>query len=93
MSPEVLAIWKTWVRDTYIPHVMQSGFFENYKVLKLITTIEDFDNTYAIQFVTSKVSQMEELAQLFELDFEFMIATKFGEKVLFFRSLLQDIDL
>lgn len=93
VAPEILGAWQLWIKNTYIPHVMESGFFENYKILKLITTIEDYENTYAIQFFTKNAHQIDEIIQLFELDFEFSIATKFGEKALFFRSLLHEIVL
>lgn len=93
VSSEVLVAWKTWTKTQYIPQVMESGFFDSYKISKLITEIQDFENTYILQFTTKCNTHIDEIETSFELDFDFKIATKFGEKVLFFRTLLEEVQL
>lgn len=93
VSEEVLDFWKSWIKLEYIPHVMACGMFSSVRTLKLLTQIQDFEHTYAIQFTAQTEAQIDEIEQLFELDFEFKIATKFGDKVLFFRTLLKEENL
>lgn len=93
VDPSVFDTWTGWTKTEYIPEVMASGFFEQFLILKLLSPIAENQHTYALQFFANEQIQIEEVEQLFELNFEFKIATKFGDKVLFFRTLLENSDL
>lgn len=92
IDPTVFETWKNWTKSDYIPEVMASGFFEQFLILKLLSPVAENQLTYALQFFATDEMQIEEIEQLFELNFEFKIATKFGDKVLFFRTLLENTD-
>lgn len=93
VDENVFSTWSSWTKSVYIPEVMASGFFEQFLVLKLLSPVAENQHTFALQFFANELIVIEEVEQLFELDFEFKIATKFGDKVLFFRTLLESTDL
>ena len=51
IEDEVHDDWLQWMKETHIPDVMNTGFFSNYRILKVISHQEEKDGTtYNIQY-------------------------------------------
>lgn len=50
VEPEIAAPWLSWMQEQHIPHVMASGCFESYKLVRLLDTDETQGLTYAVQY-------------------------------------------
>lgn len=87
----IVATWLEWLKNDYIPEVMTSGNFASYKILKLITGGSEDGATFSLQFCLTAYNNLYYALLLFDQTYECKIAEKFGEKVLFFRSVLEEI--
>jgi hypothetical protein len=47
------AEWVSWMRQSHIPIMMESGYFEEYKFSRLLGVDESDGVTYALQFTVS----------------------------------------
>jgi hypothetical protein len=84
--------WLEWVRAHYIPYYLETGCFHDSRLLKLLS-VEVVDHpTYACQFFSPSVKQVE----LFEFQFlkpiEESLIQKFGTKCPSFSTVLKELD-
>ena len=89
----IVSHWLQWMLKTYIPVVMNDGCFSSYKILKLITAGSNDGATYSVQFSLMSDYWLPEPLFLFQEKHTYRISEAFGEKVLFFNSLLEEISL
>jgi hypothetical protein len=84
--------WLQWMLEVHIPEVMQTGCFVDFKVLKLLTQAHD-DNgvNYAIQYRTKTIEAYERYRDNFAPDLQQKAGAKYGDKVLAFRTLLEEV--
>jgi hypothetical protein len=50
VAHEVIDEWISWLNETYIPAIMETGVFYEYKFLQLLDIDETDGKTYTIQF-------------------------------------------
>ena len=91
VEQEILNEWIDWMKLVYIPEVMASGFFLQHKILKVLS--EDIMNghTFAVQFLVSDPIFIEMADENFINKYEVLTSKTFGDKVMFFRTLLEEI--
>ncbi len=52
--------WVSWMKETHIPEVMETGFFVDYKMLKMLSEgQDDTGSTYAIQYMAETLGHLE----------------------------------
>ncbi|MBC7381386.1 MAG: DUF4286 family protein [Bacteroidia bacterium] len=84
--------WLEWLQQKHIPDVMATGFFNSFKLLKLLSTQDDESGfTYAIQYsctdMDTYIRYQNESAPALQSDSLKM----FGGKFVSFRTLLEEI--
>lgn len=50
IDPEIAGRWISWMKAEYIPRIMASGCFDDYKLVRLLDMDETQGLTYAAQF-------------------------------------------
>ncbi|MEO7446366.1 MAG: DUF4286 family protein [Ferruginibacter sp.] len=80
--------WLKWLKEEHIPEVMATGYFNNFRILRLLDEEED-GITHTIQYETGKREKYEAYIErhapmLRDKSFE-----KWGTKFIGFRSLMQ----
>lgn len=94
VDPRVHNEWLDWMKKEHIPEVMQTGLFVEYKLLKLIEvsgkTTDEF--TYAVQYFLRTMEDYASYRLHFAPSLQNASLSKFGDKVLAFRTLLEVID-
>lgn len=89
VEPSVMADWVQWLRKVYVPEVMATGYFTDNRIMRLLTEDEENGNTFAVQFTMPSATYVNVSDNDFMHKFELMASQNFGDKVLFFRTVLE----
>ena len=80
--------WLNWMQTTHIPAVMNTGYFEEYKLCKVLVNDE---LTYAIQYLCKDHNTLEEYQQKLAPKLQQEHRLRYDGKFAAFRTLLQII--
>jgi hypothetical protein len=84
--------WLQWMLDIHIPEVMQSGCFVDFKVMKLLTHVHDDSGVnFAIQYRAKTMDNYENYRDQFAPAMQKKTMDKYGDRVMAFRTLLEEI--
>ncbi len=88
---EIETEWLHWMKTEHLPQVMATEKFYSYKIFKLLTEVHDNDGVnYAVQYFCNDLETYNDYAENFAPALKAKTANKYGEKVLAFRTLLQE---
>ncbi len=80
--------WLNWMKTVHIPDVMQTGYFLENKICKLLVE-EEQGTTYSIQYTAANLKDLEEYQQLHAPRLQKDVAEKYANKFVAFRSVLE----
>lgn len=80
--------WLQWMKTQHIPRVMETGFFIENKVCKVLVS-EERGTTYSIQYICKSMEDFENFSSLHAPRFQQEISDKYGEKHVSFQTLLE----
>lgn len=80
--------WLTWMKTIHVPEVMKTGYFIENMICKVLID-EAQGTTYSVQYTCANIKDYEEYKQLHAPGFQKEIATKYGSKLVAFRTLLE----
>ena len=84
--------FRDWLSVFYLPLIRQSGYFENYKLLKIHHQQDPELINYSCQLSAQTIND----SQLFKVEYEDKVAshlqTTFGEKCLLFSTTLEMVE-
>ena len=83
--------WLSWMKTKHIPDVLQTGYFSENRILKVLTGEED-GHTYSIQYKAPSMKHYELYQQLCAPALQQEHAEKYRNKFVAFRTLLQEIE-
>ena len=84
--------WITWMKETHIPEVMDTGYFMEYRMLKMLTEEEDeTGTTYAIQYMADTLAQLEEYLNKVAPKLQKASIIRYGTKMAAFRTVLEEV--
>ena len=84
--------WITWMKETHIPEVMDTGYFMEYRMLKMLTEEEDeTGTTYAIQYMANTLAQLEEYLHTVAPKLQKASIIRYGTKMAAFRTVLEEV--
>jgi hypothetical protein len=91
VEKEVENQWVAWMKEKHIPDILATGFFDDYKMLRLLNETENEGETYAVQYFTDSLDKLEQYMvehapRLREAHLE-----KFQNKCLSFRTFLETV--
>ena len=89
LEKEIHTEWLRWMKEIHIPEVMQTGFFVENKICKLIT--EESETTYAIQYIFRKMEDLTSYQKEHALRLQKKHLEKFKDKFAAFRTVLEII--
>jgi hypothetical protein len=55
ISNTVKEDWLKWMKETHIPDVMDTGFFQEHKICRLLGEDESEGTTFAIQYIAKSL--------------------------------------
>lgn len=80
-----------WMRNTFVPNVMQSGFPKEFKILKLLTELDNGGVTYSIQFSFDSSDGFVVFENEYWDDFQATIDKRYAGKYASFSTLLEEM--
>jgi hypothetical protein len=89
---EIESEWVEWMKTVHIPEVMATQKFVDYKMLKLMTTVDGNEGVnYAIQYSCLKIEDYHSYAEEHGPTLKAKTTAKYGDSVLAFRTLLEEV--
>ena len=82
--------WFEWMKTSYVPKIMETGFFLDYKILKLLTE-EDANSgiTYSFQYYLKNLETLEQFQIEAEPAFTEALYTKYRNQFVEFTTILE----
>lgn len=84
--------WLGWMRQAYIPIMMESGVFEEYKFSRLLGVDESDGITYALQLTVSSRPAFDIYQEKFAYDHQQLHDRRYRGHFVTFRSLLDVVE-
>ena len=92
INREVEEQWVTWMKETHLGDVMATGYFESWKLFKmLIPASTTNDVTYIVQYTVSSMQKYEEYAKKEAAKLQAEHAQKFPRKFKAARAVLEEL--
>ena len=89
---DIEAEFISWLKETHIPEVMESGCFVEWKMFKIQTEQPDQNlASFSIQYFAQSFDHLEEYQANHAPALQAKTKKKYGEKVLAFRTILEQI--
>lgn len=93
VETDIAEEWLHWMKTIHIPEVMQTGFFAEFKIARILNNQEgDTGVNYAIQYLAGSMEDYETYREKHAPALQRKTLEKYGEKMTAFRTLLEVID-
>lgn len=92
INPEIEIDFIAWMKQTYIPGVLKSGYFYEHKFLRLLHHEPGEGISFSVQFHTRSMAEMKGFEAEFAKELRGLLEKKFGEQFVTFRTLLESVD-
>lgn len=83
--------WLTWMKESYIPSVMNTGLFDDYKIYKVLGQDEAQSVSYSFQYFTESVDKVVQYLDNHAPALVQQLHNKYKDKHVAFRTLLEEV--
>jgi hypothetical protein len=83
--------WLAWMKATYIPQVMKTGMFVEFKIYKVLTSEDEGTVSYSVQYFAKSMDQVEKYLEVFAPVLIEELREKFKDHHAAFRTLLEEM--
>jgi len=83
--------WLAWMKSTYIPKVMKTGMFVEFKIYKVLTNEDEETVSYSVQYFAKSMDQVEKYLDVFAPVLIEELREKFKDHHAAFRTLLEEM--
>ena len=84
--------WIAWMKEVHLPEVLATGLFIEHTFSKLHTEVEGNEGqNYCIQYKLKSMEDYQQYVTQFGPALKQKTAAKWGEQVLAFRSLMEEV--
>ncbi len=84
--------WLEWMKNVHIPQMMITGKFQGHRILRIVSRSEgEAGQTFAIQYFCENLKKLQEYEAHFSQKLRQEHTDKYGDKVMAFRTILEDI--
>ncbi|REJ85319.1 MAG: DUF4286 family protein [Bacteroidetes bacterium] len=81
--------WITWMRSVHIPDVMNTGFFIENRMLRILGDEESGGHTYSIQYSCESMEKLKMYQEKYAPALQKAHSEKYKDKFVAFRTLLE----
>lgn len=82
--------WMIWVRENFIPSIMDTLLFEKYHMFRVLNDTDG--DTITFQFFCKDVVMLQHFQQHYRNDILISLSSAFPDKVVYFSTLLEQLD-
>lgn len=84
--------WILWMKETHIPEVMETGYFLENRMMKMLSQSPDeTGKTYAIQYMAESLSHIETYLEKAAPKLQKQGIIRYGTKMAAFRTVLEEV--
>lgn len=87
----ILDEWLQWQKEIHIPEIMATKLFYEHKFYQLLEHDDEHGKTFITQFLTNSKGDYDTYIQQFAPALRKKAIEKWGDKVTYFRTLLQNV--
>jgi hypothetical protein len=80
-----------WLEEVHIPEVMMTLKPKSYRIMRLLTEIENAGATFSVQYNFDTLTDFEQFENEFQKDLDYEIHKRYSGHYVFFPSLLEEI--
>ena len=92
LAPEIEVDWKEWMLSKHIPDVMQTNYFVEKRMTKVIDGHEEGAINYNIQYMCESIDKLNEYNEKCAPALQKEHGNRYGDKFIAFRTLLEVIE-
>ncbi len=83
--------WVTWMKETHIPDVLNTGVFQSFKFYKVLSHDDDGSVSYCIQYFTDSIEKFNMYIKDHAPSLVEEHRARFKDKHVAFRTLLEEV--
>lgn len=84
--------WISWMKETHIPQVMETGYFIEHRMMKMLSEAPDeTGSTYAIQYLAESLGHLETYLEKVAPKLQKQSIIRYGTKMAAFRTVLEEV--
>lgn len=84
--------WISWMKETHIPEVMESGYFTEYRMMRMLSeSANETGKTYAIQYLAETLKHVEDYLEKAAPKLQKQSIIRYGTKMAAFRTVLEEV--
>lgn len=83
--------WLQYMKEKHIPDVLSTGCFCGYTLFRIITTQEEGELSYSIQYFCNSMAELNQYQREHARQLQSEHAQKYGKHVLAFRTILETV--
>ena len=87
---EVHDTWLQWISFRHIPAMLETSLFKDPRLFKVLVE-EEHGTTYSLQFSSPDMVSIQSWQEKYKDEMETDLKETFGESVMFFSTLLEEI--
>jgi len=92
VEDNILEDWLSWLNNEHIPKVMQLGFFQKYRILKLLNEVEEgTGTTIAVQYECDSVPKLAKYLDEYVHSMQEEYPQRYDGRIAAFRTMLEEI--
>lgn len=84
--------WLHWMLNEHLPEIMNTGYFTNYQIAKLINVDELDGPTYAIQYHANSINDYNKYINEFATPLRQKTQQLWGDKCISIRTLMEVVN-
>ncbi len=92
VSDKVHGVWLKWIREQHIPFMLDTTYFSQPQVARVITSDKQDGTSFSVQFLISDMRTLKLWNQQFSSSFQENCSQQFGPEVLFFTTVLEMVE-
>ncbi|PUZ26502.1 protein of unknown function [Chitinophaga costaii] len=89
VSPIIEGAWLAWTKQDYLPAIVQTGLFHDFRVCRLLDQDDSDGATYVVQCFTDTLENYETYLQEHAPSFLKKATMRFGDQFVSFRTIMQ----
>lgn len=88
---EIAEEWISWMKDKHIPELLKTGFFYEYRILKVLSHDDPATLSFAVQYFSRSMTDIDEYLQKHAPRLRDDVQKRYGDRVVAYRTLLQEV--
>jgi hypothetical protein len=93
IDKEIENEWLDWMKQSFIPSLWLTGFFQEKRFLKLLNEEENGGCTYSLQLTLDKLETFQHFENNHLEDFRKMLYGKYSGRLVDFYTILEKVDI